>query len=160
MSGIAAFYPAEPYAVTVHVEELEEAGDVDFRLTRSNTSVRIRDEGSVTMRGGTLEITLAAQDLVCLRSGPVDVAMGTVAGAAGGRDDSGARFERRVFSLRLDDKSPYTAGFYTMDGRRVLSTGGVSANVALPAHSLAGGVYVVRVTTPQRTLSYRVSTSR
>jgi len=155
IGNIASFYPAAAYDVTLHVEELEGQGDIDFRLVRSNKSVRRGDEGTVVMSDGTLEVSLNAQDLVTLRSAPVSISTLDRPHDAGGSAWH-VRPQRFAVTLTLDKPLPYTARLFAMDGRKVLATAGTSDQVTLPAAALPRGVYLLRVAAGGTLRSFRV----
>jgi hypothetical protein len=68
--GSANYQPAATYDITYHVAELEKAGTVSFTLYRSSSTVRVANQGTVSMTGGNVAFTIAPLELVTLVSAP------------------------------------------------------------------------------------------
>ncbi|MGD0499684.1 MAG: hypothetical protein ABSC23_14750 [Bryobacteraceae bacterium] len=68
--GAANYQPSATYKITYHVAELADAGRVRFRLCRSSATARDADQGTVSMRGGNVIVTIAPLELVTLVSAP------------------------------------------------------------------------------------------
>jgi len=66
----ANYQPAATYDITYHVAELEKAGTVSFTLYRSSSTVRVANQGTVSMTGGNVAFTIAPLELVTLVSAP------------------------------------------------------------------------------------------
>ncbi len=62
------FYPATPYTVTLTVEELTNTLSMDFTVSRSRANNHLVPSGTVTLTNGTGTFSLAARELVSLRS--------------------------------------------------------------------------------------------
>jgi hypothetical protein len=61
--------PAATYDITYHVDELASAGAVNFTQYRTSGSLRIANQGTVTMTGGDVHFTIGPMQLVTLVSG-------------------------------------------------------------------------------------------
>ncbi len=155
---ISSFYPAATYDVTVNVEELRNAGEIDFALTRTNTSVRLADEGLVTMSGGSVTLTLESRDLAALRSvEPV----GLRPRAQGdGMQQWNVRRTSQGPAVRLGAGQAGSAILRAIDGRTVripLLTMEVSG---LRPLSVPSGVYLLETVTAGRTQRCRFAVMR
>ncbi len=148
-TSIATFYPSEAYDVTMHVQELENAGDVEFQVYKTNTSMRIQEQQSVTARDGTFEVRLESGDLVCLRSEPdVDVEAGKRARQAQREPFSVVRTLSGDFRIGVPDGLGGSRGrieIFDLHGRRVMS---MPLSEVLVGRPIPAGSYVVKVVSP------------
>lgn len=62
------YYPAATYNVTIYVKELANVASTNFRLYRSSASKRFYNDGIVTMRNGSVTVTITPKELISLRS--------------------------------------------------------------------------------------------
>ncbi len=152
--------PVETYDVTFHVEELEDAGEMDFRVMRSNDKVRIEDEGVETMSGGEITVTVAMSELVTLRTdgdwtGTKREPLARPAGAGRGLEILTAGNAVRV-RFDLADACGYgELAAFDLSGARIktLHAGAIAAG----PHAVdwegpeAAGTYIVRLSTPAMT---------
>jgi hypothetical protein len=61
-----SWHPAETFEVTLDVAELAGAGDAPFKVMRSKKGKPLEDEGTLTMKGGKVKVTVAPLELVTL----------------------------------------------------------------------------------------------
>jgi hypothetical protein len=148
---ISKFYPPTTYDVTVRVEELEGAGDIGFRVTRTNKSVRLEEEAPVTMRDGSVTVTLGSIDLVGLRSDRSVEARRVPAAD----EKQLARSVRQGNAVRVhvSSRHAYTVRICDMNGRTVRLDSSRRAGCLVPLKGLPAGAYVLDVTTAEG--SYR-----
>jgi lysophospholipase L1-like esterase len=73
-TNIAKFAPAETIEATLQVDELAGSGNVPFQLFRSQANGAAKPEGNLTLIDGKATVMLAPQELVTLRSAPVQLA--------------------------------------------------------------------------------------
>jgi hypothetical protein len=147
------FYEASPYDVTVRVEELVENDDLKFAVYRSNKTLRMQQEDSVTMRDGEMTVSLAPKELVTLRGAKgAQLAVVSSGGRNGGTlDGCGAPYIRPggVVVVPLAAKGTYGLSVLDVAGRRVCAKKTVRCEGSGEAvFSLAGratGVYLVRI---------------
>lgn len=67
-SSQGGFTPATPYAVTVKIAELADAGNQIFAVRRTNDRQVNTGAGTVTMENGTVTVDVAPMELVTLRT--------------------------------------------------------------------------------------------
>ncbi len=66
--SISQWYPATVYNVTINVSELDRSGTKTFTLYRSKANTHFVNDGAVTMRNGSITITVSPGELISLRS--------------------------------------------------------------------------------------------
>jgi len=144
------------FVVTFEVEELAGADDINFQVFRSSGTVRIDDEGTVTMKDGKVSVTVEMSELVTLRSGTgvkarfAPSSPGAVSAGKLRLESAAARGGKAVVRFA----APKNAGVidlavYSVDGARVKTL--VSGHVPAGEHTLewdtseAAGMYVMRL---------------
>jgi hypothetical protein len=110
--------PATSFDVTVHVEELAGARDVEFNIFRSNRAAQGEAEGTVTMSGGDVSFSIQPLECVSLISvEPLDAAV---------RPASAARRSAGTLAVKNGISGAATFGF---DIRRPAGAGAVRLEI-------------------------------
>ncbi len=160
------------FDAVVRVEELTGAGDIEFEVHRTNGDEEYADEGTVTMSGGEVEVSVDQYDLLTLVSTKsVDPSTSHAARTTRGRGRTLLTVSapgdglRRLVRYRVGSEGARAAdvqlGVYDMAGRLVkaLATGPAPAgeySVALETETMNAGVYVLKLRCDNATKSARL----
>jgi hypothetical protein len=113
---LTKYYDADTFEVTVHVEELANAGDPAFGVLRSNKHAVLAVKDSVWMTNGKLTISVPPREMVTLRSVPIAP---TAIRATAARTPPAARLTLagRMVRCNITQAGIYHLRLYSLRGR-------------------------------------------
>jgi hypothetical protein len=141
------YFDSTSYTVNVKIDELANSGALKFGVVRSNRTLRLEAQDSVTAQNGVLSFQIEPLELVTLRSAASTVDAGRMNRYAKYCAHNWYTLTPGAIHIALPETGNYQVELYATDGSRICrhAAGQQTNSIRIPLDNISAGIYCLTI---------------